>query len=435
MLNGHWEVGLMDVTYSTCVNTFFNDKMTIKERCTVADCVDNLKHPIRVMLPVPQTDDAFVARKELIQHINEKFATILQLSLTKDEYWCTWKILKTGFYFILSPGIEGLFHLWADVIATGDLRYTNQAKLHRGNIPTEQSDVFIIITPTDPADYKEFETFEIKKENEVITKDQVLERFKTRIGQDIVKLSIINDKQFVLEKLHDDNKLIVLNKPLRKAFTFERRGMFRAGKQQYFGYDFSDMKPAWTFTYIHFKNIATFKDVKYREIILPPISFEQENVAMKFVNNKVKDNRIQFSCNAEKHVTLNITDSNLTVIFDDILCDIFAFDKTSYSGSNSYTASGEISLKRCIQYLYIYSNITEYVRIGNTKSPLLAIIPFTNENSCRLLNEKIFKTPMYIPVSQNRISQIDIGIYDGAGKPVPFVKGAVTTLRLHFRQT
>ena len=42
---------------------------------------------------------------------------------------------------------------------------------------------------------------------------------------------------------------------------------------------------------------------------------------------------------------------------------------------------------------------------------------------------------MYIPVSQERISQIDIGIYDGTGNLIPFVEGAVTTLRLHFRPT
>ena len=32
------------------------------------------------------------------------------------------------------------------------------------------------------------------------------------------------------------------------------------------------------------------------------------------------------------------------------------------------------------------------------------------------------------------ISQIDIAIYDGAGKLIPFYAGAVTSVRLHFRR-
>ena len=51
-----------------------------------------------------------------------------------------------------------------------------------------------------------------------------------------------------------------------------------------------------------------------------------------------------------------------------------------------------------------------------------------------LLQETTFKSPMYVPVIQNRISQINIAIYDGDGELVPFVSGAVTSLRLHFRR-
>ena len=133
-------------------------------------------------------------------------------------------------------------------------------------------------------------------------------------------------------------------------------------------------------------------------------------------------------------VTLSITSKDLTITFDDTLRDIFAFDKNTYSGILTYTASGKFSLTRCIQYLYIYSNIATNVRIGNTESPLLAIVPFSTSQSCNLLTEKIFKVPMYIPIKQSHISQIDVAIYDGAGQLIPFVRDAVTTLCLHFRQ-
>ena len=72
--------------------------------------------------------------------------------------------------------------------------------------------------------------------------------------------------------------------------------------------------------------------------------------------------------------------------------------------------------------------------MGNTEAPLLAIVPFKYSQGCVRLKEKSFKNPMYINVSRAHISQIDIGIYDGAGKLIPFLHDAVTTLRLHFRQ-
>ena len=169
-------------------------------------------------------------------------------------------------------------------------------------------------------------------------------------------------------------------------------------------------------------------------ITLPPVSFEKESEAIRFINEKVNDKRITFSCNATKHVTLNITDQTLKITFDDTLRDIFAFDQNTYSGALTCEASDLFSLNRRIQYLYIYSNITDFVRVGNTEATLLGIVPFLKEKGCSLFKERIFKSPMYIRVIRDHISQIDIAIYDGAGQLVPFVNNSVTSLRLHFRQ-
>lgn len=170
-----------------------------------------------------------------------------------------------------------------------------------------------------------------------------------------------------------------------------------------------------------------------KTITIPPCSFEKVDAAIQFINSRINDNRIRLDCTS-KRVTLYITDAKLSVTFDNTLRDILAFNKNTYEGPLTYTANGNFSLIRCIQYLYIYSNLASNVRIGNTESPLLAIVPFLVNGSCSLLTEKIFKIPMYISIKQRRVSQIDIAIYDGAGQPVPFVSDAVTTVCLHFRQ-
>ena len=37
VLSRNWEVGLMDITYSTCVNTFNNDKLTVTEMVSLTE--------------------------------------------------------------------------------------------------------------------------------------------------------------------------------------------------------------------------------------------------------------------------------------------------------------------------------------------------------------------------------------------------------------
>ena len=186
-------------------------------------------------------------------------------------------------------------------------------------------------------------------------------------------------------------------------------------------------------TFNNDKIIVTDND-NSKMIVLPPCSFQEVGEAVLFLNSNVNDKRIKFSYNSTKQITVSITDAALTVIFDDALSDILAFDKDSFTGPISYTGTAPMSLTRCIQSLYIYSNIGSNVRVGNTEAPLLAIVPFPTQKKCKMFTEKSFKSPMYIHVKQNRLSQIDVGIYDGAGDLVPFVPGAVTTLHLHFRQ-
>lgn len=435
VLSGEWEVGLMNLTYPTCVNTFNNDKIIVTENCAlVKDCAPNVKNPLKVMLTVPTSKDPYEARKELVQDINEKFQSLLELKLTEKGKWCYWKLLTKDYYFILGQEIKRFFQIWSDVVTTMDRSDTNMVGFYIKDIPTEQSELFIILVNKDPSFHVKHVTFTLKsKTEEKMTSEMLLARFQSRIEPNVIQMTMGND-QFFLKKLYDDNTLIILNEHLRSALTFTRAGMYRAGNLQHLGVSFHDLKSEWTFTLIALKDIKIHQAGKTRTITLSPCSFEEENEAIHFVNSKVSDQRITFTCDTRKCITLNIREPQLSVTFDDTLRDIFAFDKNTYSGEHAHIASDIFSLNRRIQFLYIYSNVSEYIRIGNTESPLLAIVPFSNADKCSLFKEKTFKTPMYIRACRNRLSQIDIAIYDGAGQLVPFVPNAVTTTRLHFRQ-
>ena len=132
------------------------------------------------------------------------------------------------------------------------------------------------------------------------------------------------------------------------------------------------------------------------------------------------------------HLTINSDD--LRIEFSKDVQDILAFNQSKYQGTCNIRGSDVISLTRCINYFYIYSNISEYIRVGDTEAPLLAHFPF-NPKSCRTITERVFKQPSYVKVKGNQITQIDIGIYDDAGKLIPFHRDALTSIRLHFRRT
>ena len=433
VLDGNWEVGLINASYSSCINTFNNDKMTIKEYVTLNEFLPKTNcPPVKVILPIFSSNyTATQARNSYVVYMNKMFQDLLSIQLN-DKY-ATWNLLTDKYYFILSPEMEFLFQLWSDVLTKTDANFKNQAAFFDRAIP--KKDAHVIVVPTQASSSIKREDIVLKKQDEKITIDGLIKRFKSKVPTSFATLSTFNKDQCMLFKTADDNKLLILNKSFRTALTFIRSGMFDRGNQRHFAAKFEGSTDPWILSILNLENIVTYENQKVREVVLPPTSFNLESDAVHFVNQRINDKRILFTCDRNKHVNLYINTKTLTLTFDDTLRDIFAFDNNSYTGTSTHIASGTFSLCRRIQYLYIYSNLTEYIRVGNTEAPLLALIPLSYNNSALHLNEKTFQVPMYIKVCRDRISQIDIAIYDGAGQLIPFASDSVTTLHLHFRQS
>ena len=436
-LPGEWEMALMSLTYSSCVNTFNNDTIIFNQNCpTVAQCLEKELSALKVMLPLTDCGPSRTARARYLyaEMINKKFDTLLQVRFNNDQSKATWKVLNKNFYFVLSRGLRNLFQLWSDTLTDKDGTYTTMTMFKSGAVINKPDDSWIMAVSNKPSQHESFLNFTVHEAGEPITAEKLLENFD-KVTPNIFKMKLTHKKtKFTMRKLHDDNNLIILNSPLRKSLTFVRAGMFHSGWQRYLRSSLKNVTDKWIVTIIHLKNIQIYKDINRNEVVtLPPCSFSEEKEAVAFLNKKVNNFPISFTLNSDKRVSMKISDTASTITMDGALRDILAFEKTTFSGKQTVTGTEPMSLIRCIQYLYVYSNICSNVRIGNTEAPLLNIIPFTNDRNCKLLKEKIFKTPMYIHVKQKHISQFDIAIYDGAGDLVPFVNDVVTTLFLHFR--
>ena len=143
---------------------------------------------------------------------------------------------------------------------------------------------------------------------------------------------------------------------------------------------------------------------------------------------------VEFSYDSKsKHFQLNVPLVSC-VQMDPIVCDILGFKHKYFSGQK-FTAEYIPALDRAIDNLFVYSDITEHIFVGNTKAPVICIIPRDKEK------EKVHggisswavENPTYIPVIRQAFNQQRIIIMDEAGVPIPFKTGK-TVLLLHFRK-
>lgn len=91
-------------------------------------------------------------------------------------------------------------------------------------------------------------------------------------------------------------------------------------------------------------------------------------------------------------------------------------------------------LQRGLFAIFIYSNICGYSHVGDTLVPLLNVISMPNSNVGQIVSVDV-ADPMYIPVSYNTISAIEIKLTSDTGELLPFEgDSAKSIITLHFRK-
>ena len=115
------------------------------------------------------------------------------------------------------------------------------------------------------------------------------------------------------------------------------------------------------------------------------------------------------------------------------LCRILGFgtDTEVFSGGH-HKAPYQGDLTRGMEGLYVYLDITRPTYVGDTRAPLLQVVPA--DSKCEGMCHKEYVKPVYIPLCKNNFRTIDVDIRDGTGEHVPFSTGR-TTLLLHFRRS
>jgi hypothetical protein len=428
-MKGNWDMALMNITYSSSVHTFHHDVMHVERRLSLAERLQKVGKPVEVALTLNTKND------ELVKEINTKLKGLCELSFDKSRKHVNWKVLDVKLCIALSPDLKKRFNLWQDVFTAYDNMPSNYNAMEESDSWNHEKYYLIVAVIANNKT-----SITLKARNETIDKATFLSRCEDPQLKSIARFSFnVSGHHIIAEKFHMDDTIVIFDDKFCDMMGFRQGGLFAPGEARFQAHSFTKyFKWEWSVHIVKLEGMVKETDKTIIPIELPPRVFSRQADAIPFLNDalrqRLKDFTITFSLVKKKILKLTLTDAATSITFSDTLRDIFAFDQNCYDKPGSYSASDSFSLTRRIHYLYIYSNIGAYVRIGNTEAPLLAVIPFDSDARRTLLREKKFKNPMYVPVISEHISQIDIAIYDGAGELVPFTTDAVTSLRLHFRQ-
>lgn len=427
-LNGKWEIALMNITYSGCVNTFHNDEMKIEKEFNIKDRLATSSAPIKFDVNATTIPNIFKELNEKLEGVI-KFTLLEKFELKHFRY----EFEIENVILVLSVPLQNKMSLWNDVLTPWDNHKSNYGPLDYGDKRTPIGCYVMLVPLSHPK-----RTIRLKEKNEVISTDTFVERFKANFKNKMDIKQFHNKERFTIWKNYNVKDIVVFTKALHYMTNFRTAGMFAKNYLRYIAHNFhNNFKESWEMYIIPIGDIADVESEAPKMTVpvhLGSQSFFRRNTAVTYLNNEVKRHNVMFTLLKNNTLQLEIKDKNVSVTFSDTLRDIFAFDQSTYSGKGIWKASDIFSLTRRIRYCYIYSNVSDFIRIGDTEAPLLAVIPFNTEACITRLQEKTFQEPMYVPVIQNPIHQIDIQIYDGAGQLIPFTQSAVTSLRLHFRQ-
>lgn len=440
-LLGKWEVAMTSVSYSGCVNTFVEeDIITVTKKLNTVEDLKTITRPVRIDLH----NSSAKTRLQIAGLLNDTLKGILEVKhdiqsqpYVKGEDYFIWLGQSSEFVVILSEALSGLFKLWQRTISSYDETTTNYEPFQKRQPSEELSaeklkDLHVILVRVSHNSRKII----IKEANEHLTAEEVIERVNTRIPN--VNLKIAKSKKhFLLEKVCPprgdcQKELIVMSKEFHKSMGFRRAGMYKEGLVRFEEYKFDNQfKNEWSVTLTQLNDILNATDPYEWVHRLKSKSFQEHMHAISYLNTL--DSDLKFSLNNEKKLTLEIKRNKMKVSFSPILRDCLAFDGDTCENKGKHLASGMFSLSRRISYLYIYSNVGEYCKVGDTHAPLLGIVPLEGEG-CDIVQERIFQNPMYVPLRANFMTHIEVLLCDGSGVPVPFIADAQSVVCLHFKQ-
>lgn len=159
-------------------------------------------------------------------------------------------------------------------------------------------------------------------------------------------------------------------------------------------------------------------------------SVEQLLKAIKYAQEEAKVDPFKLAFDEiSGRVTFSAQHKYTTVVLSPLLQYLLGFDHIGMKPTD--IAHYPPDLRGGIDSLFVYSDIVEPQIVGDTKAPLLRIIPVSGSFS--ELIDRVFVAPHYVPVLCKQLSTVQITIKTDQDRFVPYQFGKVI-VKLHFRK-
>ena len=427
ILDGEWEVACLSICHNNCINSLNNDTLHIIDQ---KGDLTHIRKP--TCMAMTFAADKKVTFEDLLTSMNKALKGIVTFRKRADNYFL-YDFQSKKFIVHLSTGLAHVLKLTNALTDYDHFKGNVEAvEVHK----LKSDDCFITIIPKSTP----HTTVRLKNQKEEMEIGDLLQNFKLRVtdaGYPHIKLSLneVNGKHLILSKWNDSPEIILFSSKLHFRTGFRQNGIDPiARNNRHYGYHWEDiLDEEWDFMIYPLNDVDKYALPLRHRIDFKPRMFTDVAQMCKFITQEINHPDVQVTATSE-FARLHLKSKDIGIELSPNMRDILGFNLLIFQNGPLMTlGNSKVSLTRRINYFYVYSNIGELVRIGDTEGPLLCHFPF-NPQSCSVITERFFKKPTYVKVLKNHMSQIDIGLYDDAGELIPFHQDALTTLRLHFRR-
>src|SRR6218665_1886436 len=178
---------------------------------------------------------------------------------------------------------------------------------------------------------------------------------------------------------------------------------------------------------------------------LTPDYYESEADIVRIINNQMKESAENFEIDTFAELTYNVITKRVvarlnrfsTISFTTALRHMLGIPHTRNPLRNTgsdilhWVSTKAPDVNRGFTSMYLYCDVLEDFPVGDTKAPLLRIVPVTGK-SCNIVHN-IYEKPIYVPLQKKNFDSIEIDIRSDTVKAEPFEYGKVIVTH-HFRR-
>lgn len=177
-----------------------------------------------------------------------------------------------------------------------------------------------------------------------------------------------------------------------------------------------------------------------KKLVLKKVGPSLENV-LQYITDTTKNNNItdfhsvQFLFNKQSHKLVISLAKGERIIFSDKIANAFSLDtlieNVDSNEEKFFTSKYCIDMRVHLWNIYLYSNLTKPIVLGDILSPLLQTLPIENFQFGQIIT-KSYNPPVFLELSNHFISTINIKICDEIGIPLKFHSDFPTICKLTF---